>query len=197
MNSNILDTLLLVATYIIWLAMPLLPAVLIYKLFPDTPVSLRGPFHALTISAGGAFAAYFITLIASVLFVRSIYAEIRNPPNSLWRLSGTLAVKDEHGNKQDVPQKGIVVSVEPSPFVVTGDALKVDIWKYRSEWPTIRIDVPSYGAKTFTLDPSKMNFDVDDDNYLIKIHDPIIVRKPYSVAAGNAADIAKLDGLRK
>ena len=43
-----------------WVLLPLVPAVLIYLIFPRTQVGLAGPFSGLTIRASGAFAAYFI-----------------------------------------------------------------------------------------------------------------------------------------
>ena len=42
----------------IWVALPLVPAILIYRYFPDTQVVASGPLAGLTVKASGAFAAY-------------------------------------------------------------------------------------------------------------------------------------------
>ncbi|MCW3060055.1 MAG: exported protein of unknown function [Capsulimonas sp.] len=197
MNSDTLDVLLLMATYALWIFLPLLPAVLIYRLFPNTPVTLSGPFQSLTISAGGAFAAYFLTLIASIFLVKSIVLAVRNPPNSQWTVSGTLAVSDEHGRPHPVPQNGVIVSVQPSPVRISGDTIEADIWRNKSEWPRIRIEVPGYGAKTFTLDPSKVNFDVDEDNYRIVLREPLAVQRESPIEAGNALALKKINEISR
>lgn len=43
-----------------WVLLPLIPAILIYKLFPSSTVAVNGPFAGLTVKAGGAFAGYLI-----------------------------------------------------------------------------------------------------------------------------------------
>lgn len=193
MNSDTLTVLLLLTTFGLWIFLPLVPAILIYRLFPDTPVSLSGPFMKLTISASGAFAAYFLTLLASLYLIRPIVQTVRNPPNSQWTLTGTLRVNDENGREAAVPQQGVVVSVEPSPVRVSGDTIEADIWRNKSQWPRIRVDVPGFGAKTFTLDPSVMNFDVDEDNYRIALHEPLIVRRAGTLTGGDAAALEKIN----
>jgi hypothetical protein len=44
--------------YLLAVLCPLIPAILIYRLFPETKVSVPGPLAGLTLRAGGAFAAY-------------------------------------------------------------------------------------------------------------------------------------------
>lgn len=198
MSGDTLIILLLMATFALWISLPLLPAVLIYRLFPDTPVTLSGPFQKLTISAGGAFAAYFLTLLASLYLIRPIASAVRNPPNSQWVLTGTLKVDDEHGKEQPVPQTGIIVSAIPEPVRVSGDRIEADIWRTKTQgWPMIRVDVPGYGAKTFSLDPSVMNFDVDQDNYRIALNEPLIVRRASTLQAGDPAALEKINAVTR
>jgi hypothetical protein len=193
MSGTNSDVYLLWVTYGLWIILPLLPAVLIYRLFPDTPVTLSGPFQSLTISAGGAFAGYFLTLIVSIFLVKPIVAAVRNPPNSQWTLTGTLAVNDEYGRPQPVPQDGIQLSAEPPPVVISGDTIEAKIWSYDSGWPKIRIDVPGFGARTFILDQNKMDFDVDNDNYKITIREPLVVRREAPMQAGDPDALNKIN----
>ena len=178
MSDHTLTVLLLIATYTLWVALPLFPAVLIYKLFPDTVVGLRGPLQGLTLSAGGAFAAYFATLLASLFFVNQIIGSIGNPPNAVWTLDGSLAVSDENGKMVPTPQSGVTVSLNPAPVTVDGDQLSASIAKNDTGWPKIRVDVAGYGAKTFSLDPNKVNFDVDEKRHRIKLNEPLVIRRP-------------------
>ena len=52
--------------YVLAVVGPLVPAVLIYRLFPNTRVSVSGPLAGLTLRARGAFAAYLVTFRLSM-----------------------------------------------------------------------------------------------------------------------------------
>src|SRR5262249_1973110 len=47
----------------IWVALPLVPAILIYRYFPNTQVAASGPLAGLTVKASGAFAAYLVVFL--------------------------------------------------------------------------------------------------------------------------------------
>ena len=49
---------------VLWVLLPLVPAIIIYKRFPTTPVAVKGLLAGFTVNMGGAFAAYFIVLLA-------------------------------------------------------------------------------------------------------------------------------------
>ena len=51
---GIVAILALVGAHIIWVLLPLAPAVLIYWLFPNTPVAVSGPLSGLTVRTGSA-----------------------------------------------------------------------------------------------------------------------------------------------
>jgi hypothetical protein len=48
---------------VLWVLLPLIPAVLIYRLFPDTKVGVSGPLANLTVRASGAFAGYLVVFL--------------------------------------------------------------------------------------------------------------------------------------
>lgn len=185
MSDNTLAVLLLIATVSLWIALPLLPAMLIYHYFPDTPAGLKGPLQGLSLSAGGAFAAYFSTLLVLGLGVNQIIAAIRVPPQSMWSLDASLVMHDENGREIPTP-KDISIAWDPAPVHVFGDRLSADIVKSKDGWPKFQIDAGEMGATTVVLDPAKIDFDVDKDNYRIRIKEPLIIRRPRPAAAGNA-----------
>lgn len=62
--------------YVAYVLLPLVPAVVIFLLFPETEVGLKGPFQGLTINATGAFAAYVVTALLGFFIVKSIQTQI-------------------------------------------------------------------------------------------------------------------------
>lgn len=185
MSDATLAPLLLLATLAVWLLLPLLPAILIYRLFPNTVVALQGPFQGLTLSAGGAFAAYIVVVLLAFFAVRDIISAIRHPPNTTWALEAALQVEDENGRSVPTPQDGVTVSLDPAPVNVSGETFRANIKREPAGWPTIRVQVDGYGAKTFVLDPDRLNFSVDESRYVLRVKEPLVIRRPAPVVAGD------------
>jgi hypothetical protein len=62
--------------YVLYVLLPIIPAVVIFKLFPDTKVAVSGPFQNLTIKATGAFGAYVATVALGFFLVKNIERQI-------------------------------------------------------------------------------------------------------------------------
>jgi hypothetical protein len=63
--------------YVLYVLLPLVPAIIIFKLFPDTKVTLSGPLQHFTINATGAFGAYVATVALGFFLVRNVEAQIQ------------------------------------------------------------------------------------------------------------------------
>jgi hypothetical protein len=86
-----------VGIYLLWLLVPLIPAVLIYKLFPKTEVVAKGPFAGLTLNMSGAFAAYFILCLLSYSWVDHAYVALSDLKHLAWTVRGTFKMVDKDG----------------------------------------------------------------------------------------------------
>jgi hypothetical protein len=62
--------------YILYVLLPLVPAVLIFRLFPDSKVTVSGPLQNLTLNATGAFAAYVVTVALGFFLVKNVVTQI-------------------------------------------------------------------------------------------------------------------------
>lgn len=93
---------------------PLVPAILIYKLYPNSKVIVNGPFRGLTVKATGAFGAYFLLLVVVIYlagneWVKTISensSNTRNSSNSMteWTIKGRAKFLNENGidvNRED------------------------------------------------------------------------------------------------
>ena len=81
---GIVAILALVGAHIIWVLLPLAPAVLIYWLFPNTPVAVSGPLSGLTVRTGGAFGAYLVVLLLTYGQLRTINQSIAMLDSQFW-----------------------------------------------------------------------------------------------------------------
>lgn len=83
--------------FLLWILVPLVPAVLIYKLFPRTEVTASGPFAGLTLNMSGAFAAYFILCLLSYSWVDHAYGALGDLKRLAWTVKGTFKIVDRDG----------------------------------------------------------------------------------------------------
>ena len=58
--------------YALYVCLPLVPAILIFWLFPDSKVAVSGPLQNFTVNATGAFAAYVVTVLLGFFLVKYI-----------------------------------------------------------------------------------------------------------------------------
>src|SRR5690349_16969899 len=91
----------LLGLLIVWVSLPLLPAILIYRLFPESKVALNGPFSNLTFKSTGAFAAYMLVFVAITLFVQSIRDNINSPvqERQYWTVEVPIQLEGADGRK--------------------------------------------------------------------------------------------------
>jgi len=74
LNSDpVLDSFVL---YLLYVLLPLIPAVLIFWLFPEGTVAVEGPLQNLTVKATGAFAAYVVTVVLGFFLVQYVETQI-------------------------------------------------------------------------------------------------------------------------
>src|SRR4051794_12702255 len=94
------ETLLVIylgALQALWVLLPLIPAILIFKLFHDTAVKITGQLLGLTISAGGAFAGYLVVLLVTQSWSEKSQELVRswNPPPH-WEVTAEIKLLDSN-----------------------------------------------------------------------------------------------------
>jgi hypothetical protein len=94
--------------WILYVLLPLIPAVVIFKLFPDTKVTVSRPLQNLTVNATGAFAAYVVTVALGFVPVNNAVTQI------------TVS--------RDYPYEGVIVDV--------GDNQDIDSDQFYSRYDT-------------------------------------------------------------
>jgi len=99
--SDALITMLIVLELLvllgIWVALPLVPAILIYRYFPNTQVAASGPLAGLTVKASGAFAAYLVVFLLIFGLVSPIKDVIGSGMRPFWEIRGKVKLVDENG----------------------------------------------------------------------------------------------------
>jgi len=178
---------------IAWVILPLVPSVLIYKLFPSTPVAVSGPFAGLTVKAGGAFGAYLIVFAAALIYlVLPTRDMIDRLGRQYWIIRGD--VKFVRADGSVYPQSsGLLqdLKIEPHPhkFNRFRATLKVEE-EGEGEFPIITIRIPKFREHTIAIDRNSPKFTFETYKRQIKINDPIIFQE---LPAGGQSSIRTTD----
>lgn len=124
METPILYSFLL---YFLFITFPLIPAVLIYKIFPDSQVGATGVLGQLKINATGAFAAYLITSTMSFFVVQYAQGNITNSFHQTWTVASKIHFVDKEGKPLQIDAnkmtKQTIITVQPDAFLVKNSNL--------------------------------------------------------------------------
>jgi len=196
MTPEINQILFTLAVLMIAVLLPLLPTVVIYRLFPGTEVIVSGPFRGMTVRAAGAFGAYFITFLAAGPLAWRTFDAV-NFGSPTWTVTGKLMAFDQNGNEiaDESLFSKMSVTLAPQTFSTTNGRLWIKVPEIDGSIPSVSFYVPGFGSAS--IDVTEMVEDGataerDDAGRVIKINAPIVIRqsattvKPYSGSEATA-----------
>jgi hypothetical protein len=185
-------------TLLVLIVAPLVPAILLYKLFEQKTV-VSGPFQGLRLDLSGAFAGYFLVLLlcSGLLYGpiergRELRNDIATLTNQLddakdlgtaWTVSGTIRLKDS----QNASIQGASVTIFPAPRITRDGVFQIQVVRDKSgtspRLPPIEISNPGCFPETVHLEPmsaklgKQYNKTIDKKNRTLTIDDPILLTK--------------------
>jgi hypothetical protein len=133
------------ALYCLAVLLPIVPATIIFKLFPDTKVSASGPLQGLTVKTTGAFGAYVITAILGFVLIQNVIRQIDLMASSTWTV--VVPIKLVDSNNKPMPQRATVsfVNFDPNLYRVGSDAVYVTFpHSQAGDWPTLHFGLPGF-----------------------------------------------------
>ena len=167
-------------TLFVSVCIPLIPSILIYRLFPDTKVGLSGPLQGLTINASGAFAAYVITLIVVFPLINKMYDTVGGFSKPYWTITAPILLFDMDGKPIHKPPQEIPIEVMFVPRIhnVTTDLVTVKIPGFNlNENTTLTVQIEDFGSENINL--SEIANDAKIDNYkkTLRLDKPIMIQQ--------------------
>lgn len=188
MSNEILFVLLSFGLFLLFVLIPIIPAALLYKWFPDTQVSAKGVLSKFKINSSGAFAAYLVTVLLGYFVVADIKQTVLDLAMSsspyVWIVEGNLQLQDKKGNKVEETAlfDQLYFSFKPEFLLQKSGNLKLKIpGPPTGEIPEffITVIVDGFGQKTISLDKlTDDDAEIDLDRHLITLKKPVIVKTP-------------------
>jgi hypothetical protein len=145
---GIVAILALVGAHILWVLLPLAPALLIYWLFPNTPVAVSGPLSGLTVRTGGAFGAYLVVLLLTYGQLRTINQSIAMLDSQFWNVTGTVQLVDSRNRPIDSPDliQRLAVVTKPETHLIDKYEIRLRIVQETDgSLPITVIKIPEFG----------------------------------------------------
>ena len=121
---------------------------LIYWLFPNTPVAVSGPLSGLTVRTGGAFGAYLVVLLLTYGQLRTINQSIAMLDSQFWNVKGTVQLVDSKARTIDSPDllQKLVVVTKPEAHLIDKYEIKLRIVQEADgSLPITVIKIPEFG----------------------------------------------------
>jgi hypothetical protein len=152
MERELMVLLSLIVLYTVWVLLPIVPSVLIYRLFPSTTVAVSGPLASLTVRASGAFAAYLIVFAATYTVISRAEETIGGFQHPFWTIKGQIRLVDHDGKEthSEALLAKLVLKTEPGPFTVQSYLVRMNVPEVE-DFPLLILDIPSWGRNVIDL----------------------------------------------
>jgi len=166
-NMPILFGLLL---YLIYVLVPLIPAILIYKIFPETKVGTEGLLGQLKINATGAFAAYLVVIVVGYFIIQNIQKLINasSVDNTAWFVKSNVVLLEKQGDvfvkstKMTDDSVRMRLDVKASPDYSQKNLSEVSFpTYYKDGYSKISFTFPGYESQIKALNPDSVKFDYE------------------------------------
>lgn len=182
MDPNVTAVLLSCLLYALYVLLPMIPAIVIYRLFPDTKVAVSGPLANLTMKSSGAFAAYIVVVSLGFFLVKDTHVIIGGMVQPMWTIKATLELQDDTGKKLDDQSalQYMEVFLKPDLRIREGEFVKLQVPSTGVSKPEylLNFKIPQFGEKT--IDTSQLKsaeIDVDNFNRVLLIHSPVSIQR--------------------
>jgi len=176
----------LIGVYVVCVLMPLIPAILIYRLFPSTGVAIRGPLANLSIRASGAFAAYLIVFMVTYPLVQTTKETIGGFQRQFWTISGVVKLLGINGNEitsNDLLNR-IDIKTEPKLHVIGAHLRLKVVESGEGDLPLITVEIPKWGRRD--IDLKSISVSIDNYRKTMDLKEPIIIQEEASSPTNHA-----------
>ncbi|NJB67152.1 hypothetical protein GGQ74_000792 [Desulfobaculum xiamenense] len=141
------------------LILPLIPAVVIYYLFPNTKVGLKGPLADFTLNATGAFAAYVVILIVFMALSQQYakHEEVFSGRQRGWKVVANIRLLDRHArpitdhSELCSVRERLRVALNPDGMVASDD--QVSFWIPPLKVVRVDFEMDGYAGQSLLIRP--------------------------------------------
>lgn len=162
---------------------PLVPTIVIFKVFPDSRINWGGPFKGMTLKATGAIAGYLVVGVLLFKYTDAAVQEIKRKArqSAAWQVKGRfqLVTRNEKGELVPVDNASSEqifsnIQVTPRNCVIQGNAL--DLWLATNDLERASVVFSGYGIETKTIESAELGKALDDEAGTVHLDTILLVQ---------------------
>jgi|HubBroStandDraft_4_1064222.scaffolds.fasta_scaffold103698_2 hypothetical protein len=187
MDQNTSAVLLSISVYALYVLLPLIPSVIIYKMFPETKVTAEGSISNWKIKSGGAFAAYVVVVLLGHFIIDQTQDIIGGMSACTWTIHGQVLLKDK--DNQPVPGNTLLqtldVTLKPDLITKQNQVVDIRIPSQGVDLPStiLNFSIPRFGDQTIDLQNKNPDFEIDRRRRRIDFKQIVIKEFPQPLPA--------------
>ena len=155
----ILAILVALGVFSVWVLLPLLPAVLIYRLFPNNPLVVSGPLAGLTVKTGGAFGAYLLIVLLTWVQIEKINSLVWGLQDQIWTVKTHIQLVDEKEkpiNSEEWTRRFELV-LSPEVHSINKHVVRLRLVEDKDGLPVTELKVKDFGSHVIDWSVAKRN----------------------------------------
>lgn len=174
-HPEALQVLVGMSLLVLTMLVPLIPAVIVFKLFPDTRVAASGPLSGLKVRTSGAFAAYLIVLVLATAMSKHTEDSIATMTSPSWLIEGKVIVKTPDGKVVDDESaySGLQITMDPRHYGGGGKTFWARVPEIDKRIPTISLSMPTVGQQT--IEPQQLP--KNHGSRRIVLEEPVVIQQ--------------------
>lgn len=185
MDQNTQAVLFSFACWFLWVILPMIPSIVIYKMFPKTKVTAQGTISNWKVRAGGAFAAYIVVVLLGYGPFRSTQGKIDVIGNCAWTVHGQVVLRDtnNHQVRGNSLLKALQVTMIPDVVTKLNQVVEIQIPPQGTEIPhySLAFSIPEFGEQTIDLQHLPSDAEIIPSRRRIDLKDIVVDQFPVPV----------------
>lgn len=181
-----------ISVLIIWVMLPLVPSIIIYRKFPSNPLIVRGILAGLTVNTGSAFGAYLLIFALISPVIMSARDTIKGFLHPTWIITGKINLIDAKGEKMESGEliEKIKVRTTPPVQLIDGSDFRIVVATESNKIPKISFNIPGFGDGISSNDNKDIE-EFSEFHRTIKLSKPVEIRqRPLKASASGPIGIA-------
>ncbi|WP_414661384.1 single stranded DNA-binding domain-containing protein [Horticoccus sp. 23ND18S-11] len=162
----------------LWIVLPLIPAILLYRLFPQSKVTAEGVVSNWKIRATGAFGGYLAVFAPGYHPINLGISSVLSPISCVWEISANVELKDSNGKSVPVINRPpLVVTLEPDGVAKSSQFVQVKIPSLGPDLPRsiVTIESPKFGREAINLDDPAVRERIEIQGTKVRFKQPIVI----------------------
>jgi hypothetical protein len=160
-SIEIVVYLALLGSLVLWLVLPVIPAFLLYRFFPNQTIAATGVLANFKVNATGAFAGYLVLFAAMIPFMLKTYDTVGAFLHPYWTIRGQITLHDRNGKEihQEALFRQITPRTHPEMSSFEDPVFVIGLPEADQDFPDVVLEIPNWGRGLMTIRSLKMTRD--------------------------------------